>query len=319
MCAAGVACMVAYRIEHANLMNQQQFLNDIEVNAFVEWLAGFADRLLVDLNINRSARVPTAVVRHVQGFDSLTDTYVWRANWEDDDGTQVDSLCWDSTAQSLARLGKKLRTALESQSADAVMTACEAIFRWGGERNSGRGARPFLNVKHANGQLVDYLVAAREAFSLKRGRLDQLHVIELVNSMLTKIYALASGDGLPIYDSRVAAAIASLVEVYRIETHRDWQQVPGKLLFPTMAAESRRMLIGLHPDALISTGTVMRYQDADMSARWASAKLRLGWIIEDVLRRAPNLLSSQPHSRHHAFEASLFMIGYDVRCLTPNL
>lgn len=319
MCAAGVACMATYRIEHANPMNQQQFLDDIEVNAFVEWLAGFADRLLVNLNINRSARVPTAVARNVQGFDNLIDSYVWRANWEDDDGTQVDSLCWDSTAQSLARLGKKLRTALESKSAQAVMTACEAILRWGGERNASRGARPFLKAKHVNGQLVDYLVAAREAFSLKRGRLDQLHAIELVNSMLTKIYALASGDGLPIYDSRVAAAIASLVEVYRIETHRDWQQVPGKLLFPTMAEESRRKLNGLHPDALISTGAVMRYQDADMSARWASAKLRLGWIIEDVLRRAPKLLSSQPHSRHHAFEASLFMIGYDVRCLAPNL
>ncbi|GJH02728.1 hypothetical protein [Paraburkholderia terrae] len=300
-------------------MNQQQYLNDIEVNAFVDWLAGFADRLLVDLNINRSARVPTAVVRNVQGFDNLIDSYIWRANWEDDDGTQVDSLCWDSTAQSLARLGKRMRAALESQSAEAVMTACAATFRWGGERNAGRGARPFLKEKHANGQLVDYLVAAREAFSLKRGRLDQLHAIELVNSMLTKIYALASGDGLPIYDSRVAAAIASLVEIYRIETHRDWQQVPGKLLFPTMAAESRRMLVGLHPNALISAGAVIRYQDPNMSARWASAKLRLGWIVEDVLRRAPKLLSSQPHSRHHAFEASLFMIGYDVRCLAPNL
>jgi hypothetical protein len=45
----------------------------------------------------------------------------------------------------------------------------------------------------------------------------------------------------------------------------------------------------------------------------------LGWIITEVLKRNPALLSNQEHSRNHAFEAALFMIGYDVRSLSANL
>ncbi|CAE6961266.1 hypothetical protein [Paraburkholderia domus] len=300
-------------------MNRKQFLDDPEVAEFVTWLAGFAGRVPVELNIGRSGRVPQGVVKTVHGLDGVIDTYVWRADWTDDRGSSVKSLCWDSTARSLKRLGETLRAALASESDEAAMRACHAIFEWGGERNISVGARPFLEAKRASGQLVTYLKAARDAFRLSSGRLDQLGAIEDVNSMLTKVYALASDDGLPIYDSRVAAAMASLVELFRIKTRRAWRQVPARLLFPTMDASARRKLIGLHTGALMSKGASMYYTQADMPARWASAKLRLGWIAEDLLRQAPQLLSAQPHSRLHAFEASLFMIGYDVRCLAGNL
>ncbi|MFM0362163.1 hypothetical protein [Paraburkholderia sediminicola] len=300
-------------------MNRKQFLDDPEVAEFVTWLVGFAGRLRVELNIGRSRRVPQRVVKTVQGLDGVIDAYVWRAEWTDDRGASIESLCWDSTACSLKRLGETFRAALASESEEAAMRACHAIFEWAGERNIGVGARPFLEAKRASGQLITYLKAAREAFRLGSGRLDKLGAIENVNSMLTKVYALASDDGLPIYDSRVAAAMASLVELFRIKTRRTWRQVPATLLFPTMDASARRKLIGLHTDALISNGALIYYTQSDMSARWASAKLRLGWIAEDVLRQAPQLLSAQPHSRLHAFEASLFMIGYDVRCLAHNL
>lgn len=300
-------------------MDRKQFLEDPEVAEFVTWLAGFAGGLPVNLDIGRSGRVPPGVVKMVHGFDGVIETYVWRAKWTDEGGALVESLCWDSTARSLQRLGARLREALASKSDETAMRACHAIFEWGGERNSSVGARRFLKAKHVSGQLVTYLKAASEAFRLSSGRLEQLGAIEKVNSMLTKVYALASDDGLPIYDSRVAAAIACLVELFRLKNRRTWQHVPAELLFPTMGASPRRRLIGLHRDALISKGATISYTQADSSVRWASAKLRLGWIAESMLRQAPQLLSAQPHSRLHAFEASLFMIGYDVRCLTPNL
>lgn len=300
-------------------MNRKQFLDDPEVAEFVTWLAAFAGRLRVELNIGRSRRVPEGVVKTVHGFDGVIDAYVWHAGWNDDNNSPVESLDWDSTARSLKRLGETFRAALASQSDEATMRACLAAFEWGGERNIAVGARPFLEAKRASGQLVTYLKATREAFRLSSGRLDQLGAIENVNSMLTKVYALASDDGLPIYDSRVAAAMASLVELFRVRTRRAWRQVPAELLFPTMDAAPRRKLVGLHAAALISKGAAIYYTQPDMAARWASAKLRLGWIAEDLLRQAPQLLSAQAHSRLHAFEASLFMIGYDVRSLACNL
>lgn len=47
---------------------------------------------------------------------------------------------------------------------------------------------------------------------------------------------------------------------------------------------------------------------------WAQAKIRLGWLLDCVLEKNAKLFANEP-SRMHAFEASLFMIGYDVRCL----
>lgn len=300
-------------------MNREEFLSSPEVDTFVDWLAGNASSLIVDFDIRRSARVPMRVHRTVQGLDSVIGSYMWRACWYDADGQAVESLDWDSTVHSLARLSNQLRTALQNQSDHEAMQACNAIFEWGGERNSKQGARPFLEAKHANNRLTNYLACARDAFHLRDARLDELDRVENVNSMLTKVYALASGDGLPIYDSRVAAAIACLVEIFRATQGCTWQQIPELLLFPTMYGDQRRRVTRLHADALVSDNATLYYDRPDTATRWASAKLRLGWIIEAVLNRSPQLLASQPHSRMHAFEASLFMIGYDVRCLAPNL
>lgn len=305
--------------KHICQMNREEYLADTEVASFVTWLAGMAGSLPVNLDIKKSERVPHGVAKLVHGFDGVIASYIWKAEWTDDSEAPVQSLCWDSTARSLKRLGAKLKEALASESADVVVQTCHAIFEWGGDRNPGKGARPFLGAKHASGQLVNYLKAAQEAFRLSSGRLDKLGPIEKVNSMLTKVHALASNDGLPIYDSRVAAATACLVELFRFQTRRAWRQVPAELLFPTLDANQRRRLSGLHADALISRDTRLFYDQPDSTARWASAKLRLGWVAQEVLRQSPQLLSGQPHSRLHAFEASLFMIGYDVRCLAPNL
>lgn len=38
-----------------------------------------------------------------------------------------------------------------------------------------------------------------------------------MNSTLAKVHALYATDGLPIYDSRVAGAVASLVELWERE------------------------------------------------------------------------------------------------------
>lgn len=300
-------------------MNREQFLAKPDVDGFVEWLSSFSATVVADLNIGRSAYVPRAIVGTVRGFDAILDTYAWRASWTDTNGETVDSLHWDSTARSLDRLGRSLRDALTAGSADGARHACGMVFRWGGERDPNKGARPFIEQQFAAKRLVTYLDTTRAAFSLGTGGLDQLGCVEAMNSMLTKVHALASGDGLPIYDSRVAAAIASLVEIFRLQRRPGWKTIPGELLFPTMANEARRKVVALNPQAMVSTRTIMRYNSSGIALQWAGAKLRLGWIIEAVLERAPELLKHQPHSRQHAFEASLFMLGYDVGCLGGNL
>ncbi|WP_141755289.1 hypothetical protein [Burkholderia plantarii] len=83
-------------------------------------------------------------------------------------------------------------------------------------------------------------------------------------------------DGLPIYDSRVAAAIASLVELFRLQCRPRWQAIPDELPFPTMADEARRKVVALHPLAMVATRTLMRHDSSGIARRRAGARLRLG-------------------------------------------
>jgi len=57
-----------------------------------------------------------------------------------------------------------------------------------------------------------------------------------VGNMWVKIYALMTGT--PIYDSRVAGAIATLVETWRIDTGRTGASLSLELTFPAVEATS---------------------------------------------------------------------------------
>jgi hypothetical protein len=304
-------------------MNSQDFYNDIEVSGFVEWLSAELEHLTFGLSIGKSAKAPYGVNAKVIGINDVIKKYQWKASWLDDStGASITSCGWDTTAKSLNLLSEKLKQALLSNDAETAFKACTYVFSWGGERNPQTGARKFLVEKLDKGELVDYLKEAQATFSLKSANLTNLEPIELVNSMLTKVYALQSDDGLPIYDTRVAVAIAGLVEIYRLKTRQPWVKVPDLLAFPVPpedAKSQRRRVKYLNPNALAPKPEMLSYISKKTPMQWASAKVRLGWIITEVLKRNPTLLSNQEHSRHHAFEAALFMIGYDVRSLSANL
>ena len=121
-------------------------------------------------------------------------------------------------------------------------------------------------------------------------------------------YAL---DGLPIYDSRVAAAIATLIELWRRDTDRKSTSLPDILKFP--ATTSTRTVLDLFPDG--KHPSVMVYGHADTVAQWSGAKVRLGWLIKAIILNGNLFNQIDEVLRMRAFEASLFMIGYDVTCL----
>jgi len=143
--------------------------------------------------------------------------------------------------------------------------------------------------------------------------------VQMMNSMLTKVHALAASDGLPIYDSRVAVAIASLVELYRRQNPCQWTQVPENLRFPSL--DRTRDVTACFAQALSHGSCAQR--GPNTTRPWASAKVRLGWLLNASLEKSQQLSSEElggetMRGRMHAFEAGLFMIGYDARCLVKN-
>jgi len=288
-------------------MNKENFLADSCVKAFIAWSIKKLPHLKIHLQIGHSRFVPEGININATGLDDVLQNYMWKS-------TGIRTGDWGETVSYLNNLAKNLRNAVNSGNNETALSACNAILVWGGDRNRKVGAYPFLRDQP---NLCEYILETGKTFNLKTANEASLAApngpVTRMNAMLTKIHALFSTDGLPIYDSRVAAAIATLIEYWRHESGQADDNLPSSLTFP--ATMTTRTVLNLFPSAHHSgvmtygaAGTVMT------ATQWTSAKVRLGWLMEDILKQSPSLFT-QEANRMHAFEAALFMIGYDVTCL----
>ncbi len=139
--------------------------------------------------------------------------------------------------------------------------------------------------------------------------------VQMMNSMVTKVHAFYANDGLPIYDSRVAAAIASLIELWRHQTGKTHTALPETLKFP--ALQKARSVHRCFPHA--KSPGVISYGQPNTVIDWSSAKVRLGWLMQGILANQALLKDQSLAEQMRAFEAVLFMIGYDVNSLNSNI
>lgn len=290
---------------------------DIRYSNFIKWLAAKLKTVRVNLDIPRSSRNPTSVYMEINGIESVLESYSWKASWMDKTGRRVDSQSWITTKESIRYLSDNVRSLCSSkESTDKdIMEACQMILAWGGERDANKGASRFLNSLMTDGKLKVYLNDVKEVFRLDSKSGPLMGQVAEMNSMLTKIHAFLADDGLPIYDSRVAAAAASFVEIYSREIEGNFI-CPRELIFPAVGGGGeRRTLTRLFPDC--DRPRILRYGQPNTSHEWALAKWHLGRVFRDLLDYDPRLFAIEGDSsaRAHALEASFFMIGYDVRCL----
>lgn len=287
-------------------MNKKQFLNDSAVESFIDWLSSNLSKIEINLKVGKSRFVQHPINEKIIGINNVLQRYQWKSI-----GMQSGS--WSETKARLGELSEKLKSAVISNDENATLDACKNILAWGGNRNWNVGAYTFLQCKAKAGTLCNYISKAGTAMRLSDADTTKLSpAIEKMNAMLTKVHALYTEDGLPIYDSRVAAAIASLVELWRKRQNLSGVTLPPALSFP--ATVSTRSVYQAFPDTQSDPGLIG--YDAESSIAWASAKVRLGFILQAVLERNNALFSDE--NRMHAFEACLFMIGYNVGCLADH-
>lgn len=288
-------------------MNMNEYLGNADVQDFIAWLTEVAPTIGICFDVKSSRFVPNGVRRDVEGFDAVLQLYNWRS-------VNMAVGDWQETRQLLAILGYQLRQAVNDPVTDPIPVIRD-ILAWGGNRNWRTGAFPFLQQKSDFGTLSEYIQNVGQALTLGQADTNRVEeVVENMNSMLTKVHALYSTDGLPIYDSRVAAAIATLVELWRVYRGFEGTPIPELLAFP--AIQRNRTVKRRFPRAQYSP-PLLNYNSPSLFKLWASAKIRLGWIMHETLLRNQALFEEEQEmsARMHAFEAVLFMIGYDVSCL----
>lgn len=295
------------------MIDKHTYNADEDVRDFTHWVSEHAAKLPISLHFRSSGAVPGGLHREVAGLPGALANYVWKSKRS----ARGD---WAETVALLSRFRFDLDAAITAKDDEHAFKVCAEITAWGGDRKPLRGAMAFLLERAGEKDLVAYLVRTRKDFKLDTATLAGELSVRKMNSMLTKVHALASGDGLPIYDSRVAAAIAALVEMWRRAAGRSAEALPVLLSFPaTLRTRTVRHLY----DTAVAPGLLLygETNETRTARRWSEAKIRLGWLMQRILALQPTLFAGTAATdieRMHALEASLFMVGYDVDCLKPR-
>lgn len=318
-------------------MKRNQFLDNAA--GFVTWATELLPCLSVHLNITRrgtgrcNRQLGPGVQIACTNFDDIIKAYHWRACWINGQGRNEPLGNWKTTQQQLNELREWIQQAVNDGNEQYTLEAATAIVIWGGDiahlQKPPVGSAPFLNEKRNNNTLVSYFREAQTAFTLDTADTENLKDITIMNSMLSKVHALLANDGLPIYDSRVAAAIGALIEIYRQSKKLDG--IPEALYFKAPFYHQKRQvkyLCECHDNRVtqvIDPGVINANNQLMRAREWASAKIRLGWLLEAILEECDRQgravieqgtsLDESFAARMHALEAGLFMIGFDVRCL----
>jgi hypothetical protein len=299
-------------------MQREEFLNQPDVAGFINWLRTSLPTQVFHLQMASSRFVPGGLNVQVTGLPSVLQHYVWRTDWKDphNNNQPVLSSDWNSTQASLQRLQYWISNAVATANENEALAACLEILHWGGVR----GAIPFVKRLHSENRLVAYFQSLCLLMALDTNPsqcLSQLTAnnVERFDAGLTKICALLDSSGSPIYDSRVGAAMAMLYALYRASAQT---LVPSVLRFPSGSARGRQIR---NPGTIGYQAAPQFFTNQVSSEEWARWQVRLGWILRAVLDTDQCDWFEQEGDiaeRCHAFEACLFMVGYDLRCfLSP--
>lgn len=302
-------------------MNRHKFLKQPHVDAFVGWLSKTLPTLHVSLRVGKSRFNPVRIDHDAVGIEDVLLQYCWNTSWTDArSGDTISSSDWLSTRRSIKLLSEWLRETVLSGDDESACLATRAILVWGGVR----GAVPFIERLTRERRLCSYVRKLAPLFALDGDQqITALTAsnVERFDAGLTKIHALFDTTGSPIYDSRVGAAFAMLYARFRAQLDAAQDHGFDALRFPSGLARGAQIRnpgsIGLARAPQFYTPQVS-YED------WARWQVKTGWIIRAVLERTTLFAGEGAGlddfaARAHAFEAAMFMLGYDLRNLQDDI
>jgi len=225
----------------------------------------------------------------------------------------------------LGLLRKELRDSLRQNDSIRHLKACWATLYWGGVANGGNlsfyGLRYISDCNGAPDGLIAYHIAAHNAGGwfdpLQTNEIRLLQNVADMTAGITKIHSLLA-DELVIYDSRVACAVAWLVERYC--DYRNWSDVPKELLFSLPKEKTGRNSPIRRDPALVRTADSLlntEYQNpgatpATRKHVWPRDKLRVSLILSEVLTRLGKTNKEERTKSFLEYQLGLFMIGYHL-------
>ena len=272
-------------------MNREAYLGDAHVRDFVDWVAPLVSGERPLRHRWSSKRLGS------WSFETLADAYrqydwPFRCRVPGEPGLR-EGRSYDDTVAVLDALGRGLRSGADTQDSGSFLETAVAVLEW------GRVRRGEPRLRALGDRAMPELTAAARLLDPAGADLRRLSGVSLMHSGFSKIYSLLL-DGFPIYDSRVACALASLVRLFCEQA--GLREVPAPLAFgipPTQARAPRDPSCG----RLVFPGirTPRRYAESNVMA---------AWLLDELSQRSP--FAAPGADRRHALQSAMFMIGYTI-------
>jgi hypothetical protein len=297
------------------VMDRQQFVQELEVNGFVEYLADYVCKDVLPVwccSPHSRAHVARSAKKEKKGvgaYDSLSDAFK---------GYSWKNKLYTENTRILCDLGVQLKSAVGDKDDTSAYITASKIIDWGGVHRCMTGLIQKLDKaqlckdieKGATG-----LTADNDSILQEYGG-DQL----IMNAGWTKIYAAYNGNSI-IYDGRVGAALCVLVRAYLCNKNSNrGDGIPEKLAFTWGAGFGDNRNPNCQGCMNCERGFVK--QNPGDSRTWAMKNLYANWILTQVvdkervkecISRWRNDMGTRREDYLRAIEAALFMLGADVR------
>ncbi len=190
--------------------------------------------------------------------------------------------CFFMTARKLDDFRGQFKRAIDDDDNIRFATIAEDVKYWG--RIGNATLRP--NVLRERAELLNPRTADTE----------DLRAFGEMRSIDSKIYSLLV-DGLPIYDSRTACGLASLIWLFCKD--RGYCPIPDAL---KIGIPSAHVSFSRNPDE--------SFPGIHSGFKYADSNLKAAWILGDLLETAGGFGHVPTNQQLLALQSALFMLGY---------
>ena len=290
-------------------MHKEYFLRNVDTQSFIAWLCD-----LIDGSITLDFKYANGSYRSLEEAMLL---YAWppkstHISTPLGQKTIVRNSTLSDNEELLRLLSIGLRNSVKSGADTEISNWVQAILVWGGVytmTRTGKGNTGWLEDYRVHGGIGQYLSHTFKL--LNEAEDDEIgHAIQNLrsNAGLTKIYALGC-DNFVIYDSRVAAALSWFISKWS----RSAEAVPEHLRFATMRANTSKK----SGKQRTAEKTVFPYF-APTGSKSSHVKhlkwnIRANWLLEQAITNSSIAKTSNSICTIRDLEASLFVIGDDLK------
>lgn len=287
-------------------MDRSQFLSDPDVQGFLKWAGQFVrgDRKLhhhwTDSRGNKF---------ECGNLYEAFDRYYWKGK-ATLNCQLYEVRCFDKTVALFDLFKEEFRKcrALATQNDQQRFINCSnAILDWGDIKNLKKlQAWQQLGVTDFRTRIESAIrLLSPDSAVIEKGRFTKLDM----GAGYSKIYAMLMDD-FPMYDSRTACALTSLIVKYCEEN--GMQRVPETLQLGVPRPQ------GNVNYRIPASRYNIRSIDSGQKSAYASANVKAAWLLGNLALCEGQFKTQPPGRRVLALQSALFMVGYEPLSFKPK-